>query len=73
MPQVESGARCDEAGLVGERDELGAVVAVELGEDASDVGLGGERADDELAGDVGVAEAGGYQPEDLAFALGELG
>ncbi len=35
-------ARCDEAGFVGQCDELCAVVAVELGEDATDVRLGGE-------------------------------
>src|SRR4029453_3076204 len=61
-----AGAGGDEPGLVGEGDELGAVVAVELGEDASDVGLGGERADHQPAGDVGVAEAGGDKLEDLA-------
>jgi hypothetical protein len=43
---------------------LGAVVAVEFGEDSTDVGLGGEWADDEAAGDVGVAEAGGDEAED---------
>ena len=47
-------ARFNEAGFVGEDDGLGAVVEVELGEDARDVGLDGGVADDELAGDVGV-------------------
>jgi hypothetical protein len=48
-------------------------VAVELGEDTSDVRLGGEWADNQAPGDVSVAEAGGYELEDLAFAFGELG
>ena len=47
-------ARLDEAGLVGEDDGLGAVVEVELGEDACDVGFDGGFADDEFAGDLGV-------------------
>jgi hypothetical protein len=52
-------ARCDETAFVGEGDELCAIVAVELGEDAADACLGGERADDEPLGDVRVGEAGG--------------
>jgi hypothetical protein len=48
-------AWCDESSFVGEGDELGAIVAVEFGEDAADVRLGGERADEEAPGDVGVA------------------
>jgi hypothetical protein len=40
-------ARRDEAAFIGEGDELRAVVAVELGEDTSDVRFGGEGADDE--------------------------
>jgi hypothetical protein len=51
----------------------GAVVAIELGEDPSDVRLGGKRADHQPARDVRVAEAGGNELEDLAFPLGELG
>src|SRR5262245_369299 len=61
-----AGAGCDDPGFVGEGDELGAVVAVELAEDASDVRLGGEGADDEPAGDLRVAEAAGHELEDLA-------
>jgi hypothetical protein len=64
-------ARPDEAGFVGERYELGAVVAAELGEHTGDMGLGGERADHEPRGDLGVAEACGDQPQDLALARGE--
>ncbi len=44
----------DESGFVGEDDGLGAVVEVELGEDACDVRFDGGVADDEFAGDLGV-------------------
>src|SRR5205085_2806489 len=47
-------ARLDEAGLVGDDDRLGAVVAVELREDARGARFDGGVADDERAGDVGV-------------------
>ena len=47
-------AGLDEAGLVGEDDGLGAVVEVEFGEDACDVGFDGGVADDECACDLGV-------------------
>jgi hypothetical protein len=62
-----------EPGLVGERDEAGAVVAVELAQDVADVALGGQGADDEPAGDLGVAEAAGDEQQDVVFAVGELG
>jgi hypothetical protein len=52
---------------------LGAVAAVELGEHAGDVCLGGEAADDQTTGDVGIGEAGGEELEDLALPLRELG
>src|SRR5437773_7504972 len=57
-----------EARFVGEDDGLCSVVQVELGVDASDVGLDGRVADDELARDVGVREAAGDEPEDLELA-----
>ena len=63
----------DEAGFVGEDDGLGAVVEVELGEDACDVGLDGGVADDELAGDVGVGEAARDEPQHLELAWRQLG
>ena len=47
-------------------------MAVELGEYARNVCFGGERADHQPARDIGVAESGGDQLEDLALALGEL-
>ena len=65
-------ARRDNSGFVGEVDELGAVTATELAEDAADVRFGGQWADDELACDLVVGEAGGDQTERLVFALGEL-
>jgi hypothetical protein len=33
--------------------------------------LGGEGADDEAVGDLGVAEAGGNEAQDLVFPLSE--
>jgi hypothetical protein len=62
-----------EPGLVGEGDERGAVAAVELVQDVSDVGLGGEGADHEPARDLGVPQALGDEAVDLALALGQLG
>jgi hypothetical protein len=47
-------AGLDEAGFVGEYDGLCAVVEVEFGEDAGDVGFDGCVADGEGVGDVGV-------------------
>ena len=49
----------DESAFVGEDDGLGAVVEVEFGEDAGDVGLDRCVAEDELAGDAVVGEAAG--------------
>jgi hypothetical protein len=45
----------DQPALVGEGDERGAVATVEFAQDVADVGLCGERADDEPPGDLGVA------------------
>jgi hypothetical protein len=47
-------AGCDQSAFVGDRDEPGAVVAVELAQDVADVALGGEGADHESAGDFVV-------------------
>ncbi len=65
-------AGLNEARLVGEDDGLGAVVEVELGEDARDVGLDGGVAYDELAGDVGVGHAAGDEPEHFELARCQL-
>lgn len=49
------GTRCaGQSGLVGEHHELRAVSCAELGHGVVDVGLDGERAERELAGDLGV-------------------
>jgi hypothetical protein len=66
-----SGASSREAGFVCGDDELGSVAGAEFGEEAADVGLCGERADVEVVGDLVVAQPGGDELEDFAFALGE--
>jgi len=63
-----AGTRHDNAAFVGEGDELGAVAAAEFAQGPAEVGLGGERADDEAPGDVGVAEADSDEADDLLFA-----
>ena len=68
-----SGGGVCQAGLVGVADGLGAVAGAGLGEDPVDVGFHGGVADEELLGDLGVAEAGGEQGEDFGFAGGEPG
>ncbi len=52
----------------GEDRCLEAVLQVELGEDAADVGLDGLLADRQDPGDLPVAVTAGYQPEYFAFA-----
>src|SRR5262249_18803138 len=64
--------RGDDASLVSEVDELGAVAAAELAEDPADVRLRGQPADHEPRRDLFVGEAGGDETQDLAFALGEV-
>src|SRR4029079_19784503 len=59
------GAGNREAGIEGEHDEVGTVVDAELEHRAADVGLGGGGADDELLGDVGVAETARDERDDL--------
>jgi len=56
-----------EAVLVGEHDQL--VAGVQRGHRAAYVGLGGERAEDELTGDFGAGQPGGGQRYDLALAI----
>ena len=62
----------DEAVLVGDGDESGAVMAVELAQDVADVALRGQRADDELPRDLGIAQPTGDKDEDVALAVGEF-
>lgn len=63
----------DESALVGDRDEPGAVVAVEFAQDLADVALGGEWTDRGPVGDLVVVEAAGDQPQDLEVTLGKFG
>src|SRR6185436_18774733 len=70
--RLRQAARHHEPALVGDHHELGAVARAELHEQPRDVGLRGERGDDELVGDLAVAEAGADEPEHLALARGEL-
>src|SRR5512146_2655311 len=52
--------------------QLGAVFQVQLAQDIADVGLDSLVADEKLLADGQVAVAFGYQPDDLALALGQL-
>jgi hypothetical protein len=64
-------ARSDESGLVGDDDELRAIVRVEFGHRPGDVCLTGGWADDEVLGDLVVGQPGGNQREDLTLPVGE--
>src|SRR5580692_1759917 len=63
----------EEAGFVGNDDELGSVSGVELHHGPVDMCLGGGRADDQAFSDVVVGQAGGDQGEDLSLAGRETG
>ena len=65
-------AGADEAGLVGEDDDLHPVAEVEFGEDPPDVYFHGAFHHSQSLGDLGVGAAAGHLGEDLAFAVGEL-
>jgi hypothetical protein len=58
-------AGADEAGFVGDDDELCAVTCVELRQQAADVGLRGGMADVEAFGDLGVGQAAGDEGQHL--------
>src|SRR5215211_9426852 len=66
-----AGAGLDQTAFVGEHHKLGAVTQAELGEDARHVRLDGRRADEELAGDLGVARPAGDGHHHLALPVGE--
>src|SRR3954452_19098688 len=66
-----SAPRDDQACLVRDDDELRAVARAELGEQARQMGLDGERRDDEELGDLRVGEPAADEPEDLALARGQ--
>ena len=57
----------DEAGFVGEDDGLDPVAGLEFHEDASDMGLHGRFGQTELIADLGVAQPGGDEGENLAL------
>src|SRR5437867_12614319 len=67
-----SRARLHETALVCEHDRLRAVVQIELGEDACDVGLDRRVADEELTRDVAVRKPARDQAENLELASSEL-
>ena len=64
--------RADDAGLVGEHDELRAVAQVELEQQVRDVRLHRRLGEDQAVGDLAVGQALGDERQDLALALGEL-
>src|SRR6185437_14760039 len=61
----------DQAALVGEDDELGAVPGVELHQDPRYMRFAGQRADEQALSDLGVRQARGDEPEDLDLPGGE--
>ncbi len=66
-----SPVRGDQAGFVGEDDELGAVAGTQLGHGPADVGLHGSRADHHVGGDLVVGETAGYKRDHLAFTVSQ--
>jgi hypothetical protein len=62
----------DKPGLVGDRDELGAVAHSELVERPADVGLRRRAADDQPVGDLVVAQARRHERHHLALARSQL-
>ncbi len=52
--------------------QLGAVVQVELGQQAADVRLDRLLADDQLVGDLAVAQSLRHLQQHLALALGDV-
>src|SRR5580658_867087 len=65
------GAGGDQAGLVGEDDELRPVTGAELDHRPADVGLGGGGAEHQDFGDFVVGQTVRDQGHDLAFPVGE--
>ena len=55
----------------GEDRCLDAVLQVEFGEDAADMGLDGLLTDRQVPGNLPVAVTVGDQPQDVAFARGQ--
>jgi len=61
----------DEAGLVGDDDELSAVPGLEFHEQPADVRFRGRGAEIQPLGDLRVGPAPGHQGQHLALAVGE--
>jgi hypothetical protein len=70
---VGSTAGLEEAGLVGEDDELGAVSGAEFCEQAGDVGFDGGGGQHRCLGHFLVRPAAGEESEHVEFACGQLG
>ena len=62
-----------EPALVGGDDGLGAVPGTELQQHAADVRLHRLPAQEELAGDLGVGQPAGDEPQDVGLAAGQSG
>ena len=72
MPRgLPAGARGDQAGLVGEDNELRPVAGAELDHRTADVGLGGGGAEHHRVGDLVVGQAVRDQGHHLSFPVGE--
>jgi hypothetical protein len=65
------GARGNQAGLVGEHNELRPVAGTELDHRAADVGLGGGGAEHHGGGDLVVGQAVRDKGHHLSFPVGE--
>lgn len=61
----------DETGFVGEHDGLHTVAGLEFHEDPTDVGLHGRLREKEPLADLGVAQPGGNEHENLGLALSQ--
>ena len=71
MPGGVVRSRQDQPGLVDEDDGLDPVADTELAQQARDVAFDGGLADEEPAGELGVGQAAGEQPQDLGFPAGQ--
>src|ERR1700753_2833250 len=61
-----------EAALVGDHHQLDAVASAELHQDPRDMGLRGQRAEDEALGDLGVGQSLRDEGEHLQLTRGEF-
>ncbi len=70
---MRAGRRGDQAGLVGDDDQLDPVPGAELGQQPGHVRLGGGGADDQAAGDLAVGQAAADEGQHLALPVGDAG